>query len=426
MTDLHALFSTLDSIPTHLEWTDVEQRLLAVETTPVDPNRRPMQATAAAPRTRARFGPSRALVVVAVALLLAVVAVGTAVVGSLLERSVPQDIRPSVPQLAPPSVPADRSTVVDPGCPDVSRSDQLQIVEGAISGIETDTPIQFGCTFWAYGGPAGLTRIDVSTGEVAFQHPADQIYDIARDGDDLWLLAGGVTGDPRGALLRVSPMSGDVLQEIPLTSDQQRWWLQIFDGHGWVTDGAHDPSITLFDLSTGTVVGTVHIENLSRTFGVPAVAPGATAAWVLVNGHVERIDATTLEVTTVPASDGATAVAVVDGRIFYGTVDGEIVQVDPITGAPMTSAHVDATSIHNFAVSDTTLWAVLEQPPSAPVDARAGLGFARIDPATGQVIDRLPPRAPQPDDSFPFSEPNGLYTTNGAFWFVPDQPAPSP
>jgi hypothetical protein len=112
----------------------------------------------------------------------------------------------------------------------------------------------------------------------------------------------------------------------------------------------------------------------------------------------------------VPLPQDFTAVAVVGDRLFVGRASGHVSQIDPTTGAVMTSVLVEALSpgpdagLIGLAVQGPNLWAI---PTIEDVTGGKSTQIVRIDATTGQIVGSI---------AFDSNGPAGFAATADDLW----------
>jgi glutamine cyclotransferase len=147
-----------------------------------------------------------------------------------------------------------------------------------------------------------------------------------------------------------------------------------FDGeHVWFASGSR---LNALDPASGEVV---------RTIDVPARAGTAFDGqhlFQLAADRIQKIDPRTGDVlATIPAPGGASGLAWAEGTLWVGQYQGrKILQIDPETGAVLRT--IESTRfVTGVTWVDGALW------HGAWDDG--GSDLRRIDPATGEVLERL-------------------------------------
>ena len=93
-----------------------------------------------------------------------------------------------------------------------------------------------------------------------------------------------------------------------------------------------------------------------------------------------------------PLPHDFTKVAAVGDRLFVGRASGHVSQIDPTTGAVMTSVLIEAlpqepdAGFIGLAVQGTNLWAM---PVIQDATGDESTQIVRIDGTTGQIVDRI-------------------------------------
>ena len=403
MDDLRRRFASLDAIPTPVDWADVERSADRATGSPVT-----------------RLGPtsvhqtlalSRGTVLAIVVGLLVIALVGIALVGTGL---VP---RPRFAVEPPEASPTARSTssesspnpsefpasAVTPACPGVERPSELRITTVVLPDKRTGPfgrPVIAGCAVWITSGDnfGGIYRMALGTGEVTKVDPIEVVWDVDTDGASLYAIGrpGVTTGDEPGTLFEIDPRTGETLRQIPVPLKARQ--IRILDGRAWLS--GRDMGVVNVDPETGAEVA---ILEPREQFGTTDI--GTDAVWLVAYSPdgpgLTRIDRATQQTTTVPLPGDFTDVAVVGDRLFVSRASGHVSQIDPTTGAVITSVLVEAlpqapgTSFVGLAVQGTNLWAL---PVIQNATRNESTQIARIDGTTGQIVDRIAFKAIAPLD----------------------------
>jgi hypothetical protein len=411
MDDLRRRFATLDTIPTQLDWAEVERRGAAVRSGLTRPA---SVSGTSVTRVRGRtVGPSaprsRGLVLLVTALLAALVA-GVVGFGGLLDRrNVIVEVSPSPTPDATLSPTDDASITPTPSvaaaaCPGVEAPPEPRITELPLPGKTTaplGEPTVAGCAIWVPSGQngGGIHRIDLATGKVTNSDPTEVPSDIETSGDELWAIGTrGAVNDGAG-LSQLDPSTGATLRELPLSTSGSE--MVILDGRAWL--GGWRRPLTVVDLASGNTVATLDITSRGLQLGAGAVWTG-----------LSRIDPFTFEVTELQTTFPANQVVFVADRMY--AIDhehGEIARLDPVSGSVLTSVQVEDWSAGLVAVERGSMWILqYSEPPVAPLKLRTTT-LLRIDATTGQIAERIPLQV-----VFPVS----FYATDGNLWIV-DQPS---
>jgi hypothetical protein len=264
-------------------------------------------------------------------------------------------------------------------------------------------PIVAGCAIWVTSGEngGGFHRIDSATGAVTNANPAEVPFDIATDGNQLWAIGQPKNADAVGhpVLYQLDPATGATIREVPLSVFGSE--VTILDGRAWIAGWR--PRIEVIDLATGDHLASVD-QVASRDIDV-----GAGGVW----SGLARIDPDTFEVTELATTFSANDIVFVGDRMYgIDQEHGQIAQIDPVTGAVLTSVQVDNWSAGLVAVEGGSIWILrYTEPPVEPLKLRK-TDLIRIDGATGQIAERIPI-----DVVYPVS----LSATEGSLWLV-DQP----
>jgi outer membrane protein assembly factor BamB len=285
-------------------------------------------------------------------------------------------------------VPASAETTA---CPGVEHPSELRITTIVLPDKRTGPfgrPVIAGCAVWITSGDnfGGIYRVDLATGEVTNVSPIEVVWDVDTDGANLYAIGRpGVTlGDETGTLFKIDPRTGETLRQFPVPLKARQ--IRILDGRAWLF--GRDLGVVLVDPETGAEVATLEPRE---QFGPMDV--GTDAMWLMANSPdgpgLARIDRATLQTTTVPLPRDFTDVAAVGDRLFVGRASGHVSQIDPTTGAVITSVLVEAlpqepgTSFTGLAVQGTNLWAM---PVIQDATRDESTQIVRIDGTTGQIV----------------------------------------
>jgi hypothetical protein len=203
----------------------------------------------------------------------------------------------------------------------------------------------------------------------------DTPYAIAWDGSSLWALDNG-----RTRLVQVDPATHQSIGEITLPGTG--WALAIGGSTAWVSGFLADHALYKVDLTTHRVVAT--IDDLDQ--GAASLAVDSSGVWVVCAragiGHLDRIDPATSRVVGRYVIDWWSLSTIADSGSLYvrGTFGGEISRVNTATGAVEWSqpgpGFIGRQGIDQLAAAPDGIW--MDGPTTA-----------RIDPATGQIAERL-------------------------------------
>jgi hypothetical protein len=416
MDELRRRFATLDSIPTPIDRSELERRLRAAGHTPTRPviarDVRPVVGTSPV------FRRSPVLVALIVVGLLIVALLGAAVVGSRVAPAPPLVTPPARivvgPSPTPPDPTSASSVPASPFCTGVEPPATVRISDLVLPDIDTGPlgrPVVAGCALWMPSGDngGGIHRVDLLTGAVTNANPAEVIWDVDVDGDQLWALGGPVTsasGDTSdSALFRLDPATGEVLTELPLESHGEL--MRIAGDRAWV--GGYRSGLKAIDLSTGATVATPITEGTERT-----IETGAGAVWALTSGaegtRLLRVDISTGEVTVVPIDASSIDFAIADEHLYIGAGQGEVQQIDPVSGAIVTSVRLDDSDDVGISLvaEGSSVWALpIRMVPFGNEYRLVSTELVEIDGATGVIGDRIEYQGSQPVD---------LWATSGSLW----------
>lgn len=405
MDDLRRRFATLDSIPTPIDRSEIERRLQAARQTSM----RPVIA-----RERPVFRTSPAFVMLMIAGLLIVTLAAAAFVGSQLSDvrppvvSPPTDLAPDSTTSTTTAVPTAPATGAPSGdCAAVSAPAAVRVTELDLPDIDSGPllrPAAAGCAIWIPSGDndGGTHRIDLMTGAVSTVNPPDGTTDIDAAGDRLWTVR---QSDETPALLGVDPATGAVVAEVPIRKSGSV--MRVAGGRAWV--GGYRSGLTAFDLSTGETVAVPISEGTIRTIETGAGAVWA-AIWTAEGTKLFRVDTSTAEVTVVPIPRTFSDFAVVGDHLYIGTDLGEVTQIDPVTGAIVTSVRLDDSKDVSISLvaQGSSVWALpIRMVPFGFEYRLVSTELVEIDGATGAIRGRVQYQASSPFD---------LWATNGSLW----------
>ena len=418
MDDFRRRFATLDAVPTPLDWAEVE-RLAAPTTLGIaTPTTVAPTSVRRAPGPLGRPAASRsrslALLAAAAVLVAAVVAGALAAGGSFDPLNAVVD--PSANQTAEPTAnPTDPTTAPTPtdkptpsaaaACPGVETPPEPRISDLDLPGKRTSPlgqPLVAGCAFWVASGEngGGIHRIDMATGAKSISNPAEVVFDIATDGDELWAIAQPKAADALGhpVLYQLDPATGATIRELPLSTFGSE--LTILDGRAWI--GGWQRSLEVVDLDSGELIASVDVPG--------GIQVGAGGVW----SGLSRIDPATFEVTELQTTFPLGDIVVVADRLYGIDVErGVVAQIDPITGQVLTSLQVDDWTGGWVAVERTSIWILRVKEPQATPQKPVRTELVRVDAATGQLADRIP---------IDVVSAAMFYATDGNLWLV-DQPS---
>jgi outer membrane protein assembly factor BamB len=204
----------------------------------------------------------------------------------------------------------------------------------------------------------------------------DTPYAIGWDGSSLWALDNG-----NQQLVRIDPSTHKTAEHVALPG--MGWSVAFRDGKGWVT-GWNDHALYVVDLATRKLADVV--TDLDH--GPAMLAAGAGSVWVICVrgdgiGHLDRIDLATDKVTgRYDIEWFSTAVITASGAVYVrGTYGGDISRINASTGKVEWTqpgpGFIGRQGIDELGASSTGVWL-------------SGPTTARIDPATGQIADRIP------------------------------------
>ena len=231
-------------------------------------------------------------------------------------------------------------------------------------GTETWAIVADARSVWFEVEGVGMGRIDRSThADTGLRVPAGPGMTFA--GGQLWAVS-----DATG-LLRLDPVTGEVLQAIPGVSGG----FVVVDGTtAWVT-GARN-AVDRVDLVAGEIVARIEVPEGPKQL---AVADGSV--WVACSGGrtIVRIDATTNDITAqIPDAGGPANLVVGEGAVWVWS-DGQLLRVDPRLNAIV--ARIDGTAAGpaaGLAVGGGFVWVAVPE------------GIGRVDPATDRIDGVIP------------------------------------
>jgi outer membrane protein assembly factor BamB len=204
----------------------------------------------------------------------------------------------------------------------------------------------------------------------------DTPYAIGWDGSSLWALDNG-----NQQLVRIDPSTHKTAEHVALPG--MGWSVAFGDGKGWVS-GWNDHSLYVVDLATRKLADVV--TDLDH--GPAMLADGAGAVWVICVrgtngvGHLDRVNPATDKVTDRYDIEWfSTAVVTVNDAVYVrGTYGGDISRINASTGTLEWTqpgpGFIGRQGIDELGASSSGIWL-------------SGPTTARIDPATGQIADRI-------------------------------------
>jgi hypothetical protein len=204
----------------------------------------------------------------------------------------------------------------------------------------------------------------------------DTPYAIAWDGSSLWAL-----DDGRMQLVRVDPTTHEAANRIDLPGNG--WNLAISGSTAYVSGFYANHSLYVVDLRSKRLITT--ITDLDTGPANLTVAPNGV--WVLCvragTGHLDRIDPAINEVADRYAAEWWSTAIVAFGNSIYvrGTYGGDISRVDDSTGTLLWSqpgpGFIGRQGVDQIGAAPNGIW-------------MSGPSTARIDPGTGQIVDKIP------------------------------------
>ena len=314
------------------------------------------EAPSTAPH-RPTLRPTRVLIVIGGALLLAVAIAAPVVALTGANRA-------GLPSAAPNSV-----AVID------AKSNRL------VTGI----PATAAPTSIAVGADAVWATSEQESTVLRIDPASKSVQRIPVRGDPSGIAVGAgavwVANSLDGTLMRIDPGTNGVVQTIPLGVTPNA---VVFErGELWVTS-ADDRSLNKIDPVDGHVVKRISTGALGR-----GVAVGDGAVWVTDESshRVVRVDPVRGRmVTTVTVGNGPTGIAFGAGSVWVAnSLDGTVMRIDPETNTVMATTDVGGDP-NAIAADADTVW----------VSSELSRSVVRIDPATGEVAGRIelgnPPR----------------------------------
>jgi hypothetical protein len=205
----------------------------------------------------------------------------------------------------------------------------------------------------------------------------DTPYAIGWDGSSLWALDNG-----NQQLVRIDPNTHKTAEHVGLPGIG--WSVAFGAGKGWVS-GWNDHSLYVVDVQSRKLADVV--TDLDH--GPAMLAYGAGAVWVICvrgadrTGHLDRIDPATDMVTGRYTIEWFSTAAITDAGAVYvrGTYGGDVSRINASTGATEWTqpgpGFIGRQGIDELGASATGVWL-------------SGPTTARVDPATGQIAERIP------------------------------------
>ena len=264
---------------------------------------------------------------------------------------------------AGPAIPGDSIVVVD------SRSGRA----GApvdVGGSPSQVALTPGAVWVGDVSTGALKRIDPEKGVVVQTIPLGSGPDgIAAGGGSVW-----VTSGLDEKLVRVSPETNTIVQTVPLPNGPRG--VAYGEGAVWVA-GRYARSVSRIDALTGRVVWTAPVG------GSPiGIAAGAGAVWATneSDASVSRIDPKTGRVQQrIPVGNAPGPVMVGNGAVWVAnTRDGTVSRIDPLANAVAAVIPV-GEGPGSLAVGEDGVWVANE----------FGGTVMRIDPRTNTVAESI-------------------------------------
>jgi hypothetical protein len=418
MDDLRLRFATLDSVPTPVDWAEIERRAAAIAEAGAAPTGIGPMRVQRASGSYLRPVPHRTrglALLVAAATVIAVLSGAIGIGGLLTSQNAIFIASPSPtnqttpnptvePTTAPsPSITA-TPTAVAANCPGLAAPQQVRITKLNLPGKTTSplgAPLALGCAIWVTSGEngGGIHRYDLATKALTNANPAEIVWDLDATGGELWAIGTTKAENGTTVLFKLDPATGATLRAVPLDVSGAPIELRIVNGRAWV--GAGFGRLKVFDLERGELIATVDVPG--RGFEV-----GAGGVWA----GLSYVDPDTFEVSEVQTQLPASRIQVVGNSVYGITDQGEIARIDPATGRVLTAVQIDNWSGGLVAVERASIWVLPLKPETLPLKP-VTTELLRVDATTGRIADRIPLDVIAPDS---------LSATEGNLWLV-DQPS---
>jgi hypothetical protein len=416
MDDFRRRFATLDAVPTTLNWAEVE-RLAATDTsriaTPTTVEATSVRRPAGRIGRPAATRPRSLVLLFAAATLVAALVLGALAVGGSFPRQNPV-VDPSATQTAettasPATDPTIAPTTPAPSaaaaCAGAETPQEPRISDLTLPGKTTSPlgePLVAGCALWVVSGEngGGIHRIDMATGAKTVSNPAEVVFDVDADGDELWAIAQPRPADALGhpVLYQLDLRTGATIRELPLTTFGSE--LTILDGRAWI--GGWQRPLEVVDLESGELVASVDVAG--------GIQVGAGGVW----SGLSRIDPVTFEVTELQTTTPVGEIVIVADRLYsIDAENGVVAQIDPVTGQVLTTLQVDDWTGGLIAAERTSIWILRVKEPQALPKKQVRTEVLRVDAASGQLAERIP---------IDVVHAAMFYATDGNLWLV-DQPS---
>ena len=204
----------------------------------------------------------------------------------------------------------------------------------------------------------------------------DTPYAIGWDGSSLWALDNG-----NQQLVRIDPNTHKTAERLGLPG--MGWSVAFGGGKGWVS-GWNDHSLYVVDVQTRKLADVV--TDLDH--GPAMLTYGAGAVWVICVrgadgiGHLDRIDPATDKLTGRYPIEWFSTAAITDAGAVYvrGSYGGDVSRISASTGVVEWTqpgpGFIGRQGIDELGASPAGVWL-------------GGPTTARVDPATGQVAERI-------------------------------------
>jgi streptogramin lyase len=232
-------------------------------------------------------------------------------------------------------------------------------------GLDTWSLAIDDASVWVQIGETGTGRIDrKSNRDTGIRVP--EVPQMQFQDGQLWALDVG-TG-----IIRVDPLTGDVLQTIPGVSG---FYIAVDGLTAWVSDVGH--TVDRIDLATGEVVASIDVPA-----GPKEMVVFDDDLWVVCDqgGVVARIDGTTNAIAaTIDAGFRPGNLAGGEGAVWVWNHDQQLLRVDPATNTVVATIDGIAETLGaGVTVGGGFVWAAVPT------------GIGRIDPATNEIVDVIP------------------------------------
>lgn len=234
-----------------------------------------------------------------------------------------------------------------------------------------------GDSAWLANIGTGITRYDLTTGEIVGEIPTNDICLAMDEGfGSLW------AGDcGTGQLLRIDIGTGALVAtiDLPFSGMPSESSVAVADDGVWMLSPGGQPDLVRVDPATNLVA-----ETFPAPSGATAVRAGGGSLWITraAAGQLVRVDpATGEELAVIDVAPGSTFLAYGEGGVWTMGSTGEVVHVDPATNSVVASIATGGDVYHgDIAVGGGYVWARLSETL-----------FAQIDPRTDTVVARYGP-----------------------------------